>query len=273
LNKKQLRCLISAFSAPQRGFLARREAEVAELLRNILKLINYLKHLSNTRFSTLDCRCVFCNSMFINIHTHSTASKAQAIISLYEQFEQTKEPGLYSIGLHPLYLQHATMDDVKQWAVYERVVAIGECGLDKLSSFSMEQQQQLFYQQVLLANELKKPLVVHCVRAFDEALAVLKQAQVPVIFHGFNKSKELAQQLVDKGYYISLGTALQQERMQEVLRLIPVTQLFLETDVADVSIEAVYKLAAHSLQVELNSFSLQLQQNAVTVFGEQILLS
>ena len=208
--------------------------------------------------------------MYIDIHTHSFTTSKHSIVSLYEQLERSKQPGLYSIGLHPCYLHNAGLEDVKQWAVYERVLAIGECGLDKLSPFSMEMQQQAFYKQVLLANEVKKPLIIHCVRAFDEVLAVLKQARVPVIFHGFNKSKELAKQLLDQGFYLSFGKILEQERMQEVIRSVPLTQLFLETDMADISIETVYQLAATAYNVDRISLSLQLQKNAITVFGEKI---
>jgi TatD DNase family protein len=211
--------------------------------------------------------------MYINIHTHSLLAGHLSIVSLYEKFEQSKQPGFYSIGLHPLYLDRALFEDVKQWAVYERILAIGECGLDKLSSFPLELQQQEFYKQVLLANELNKPLIIHCVRAFDEVVAVLKHARVPVIFHGFNKSRELAKQLIDKGYYLSLGKVLEQERSKELVSVIPVTQLFLETDNNDIRIETIYQLAADAYNVELNSLSLQLQKNAITVFGEKIVHS
>lgn len=209
--------------------------------------------------------------MYINIHTHSLTAPHHSIVSLYEKFEQSKQAGYFSIGLHPLYLDRAQFDDVKQWAVYERVLAIGECGLDKFSSFPLEIQQQEFYKQVLLANELKKPLIIHCVRAFEEALAILKHAEVPVVFHGFNKNKELAKQLLDKGYYLSLGNILKQERSEELVSVIPVTQLFLETDMVEAGIATIYQMAAKAYNVELNSLSLQLQKNAAAVFGEKIL--
>jgi TatD DNase family protein len=209
--------------------------------------------------------------LFINIHTHQSSTAAVSILSLYEQFQKSKEPGFYSIGLHPCYLSNASLDDVKQWAAYEQVVAIGECGLDKVCKTDFVKQQQIFYKQVLLANELGKPLIIHCVRAFEEVLGILKHATVPVIFHGFSKSKELALQLTNKGYYLSFGKALEQERVKEVLSVIPLQQVFLETDMADASIESIYELAASALAIELNSLSLQLQKNAATVFGKTIL--
>ncbi len=91
------------------------------------------------------------------------------------------------------------------------------------------------------------------------------------MFHGFNKSKELAKQLLDKGYYLSLGNILKQERSEELVSVIPVTQLFLETDMVEAGIETVYQMAAKAYNVELNSLSLQLQKNAAAVFGEKIL--
>ena len=216
--------------------------------------------------------------MYINIHTHSLTASHHSIVSLYEKFEQSKQAGYFSIGLHPLYLDRALFEDVKQWAVYERILAIGECGLDKLSSFPLELQQQEFYkqvfeQQIQLANAVKKPLILHCVKAYEEVVQQLKQATVPVVFHGFNKSKELAKQLLDKGYYLSLGKILEQERSGELVSVIPLTQVFLETDIAEAAIETVYQMAAKAYNVELNSLSLQLQKNAITVFGEKIVHS
>lgn len=209
--------------------------------------------------------------MLINIHTHQRLTSSVCILSLYEQFERSKEQGFYSIGLHPCYLSKSSLDDVKQWAIYEQVLAIGECGLDKVCSTDFALQQQLFYRQVLLANELQKPLIIHCVRAFDELLHIVKHATVPVVFHGFNKSKELAMQITGKGYYLSFGKALKQEKMKEVLRSVPLQQVFLETDMVELNIEHIYELASTALAIELNSLSLQLQKNAVTVFGELIL--
>lgn len=210
--------------------------------------------------------------MFINIHTHQPAlANETAIVNFYENFERVAATGLYSIGLHPCFSTHAEMEELKEWSTHKYVITIGECGLDKLSTTNFLLQQQLFEQQVQLANSLQKPLIIHCVKAWTEVLEILQGSKVPVIFHGFNKSKELALQLTGKGYYLSFGKALEQDQMKEVITSVPLSQVFLETDTAGVSIQYIYELAAAAFVIELNSLSLKIQKNAVTVFGEIIL--
>lgn len=149
------------------------------------------------------------------------------------------------------------------------VVAIGECGLDKMIVTELELQKAVFRKQIQLAASLQKPLIIHCVRAWEEVFSLLKQENFtrPVLFHGFNKSTELAQTLIDKGYYLSFGSTLKIPAKQALLREIPIERILLETDDAPISIEEVYDYAAKALQIDMNSLSLQLQKNAGAVFG------
>ncbi len=98
------------------------------------------------------------------------------------------------------------------------------------------------------------------------------KVNVPVIFHGFNKSKSLAHEIVEQGYYLSFGKALKKESIKEVVREIAINRFFLETDDADVKIEEIYKLAANALSIDLNSLSLQIQKNAIDIFGTSFLI-
>ena len=208
--------------------------------------------------------------LFINIHTHHNSDNRTTIQSLYQNYEQVQQNGIYSIGLHPCYLSEANFEELVQWSSHKNVIAIGECGLDAICNTDATQQQFVFAQQVVLANELKKPLIIHCVRAWGDVLKLLQPCKVPVVFHGYNKSKELALQLISKGYYLSFGKALQQERIQEMVSLLPVEQILLETDTATISIETIYEYAAKAFSIELNAFSLQILNNAVNVFGNKL---
>jgi TatD DNase family protein len=181
-----------------------------------------------------------------------------------------QQPGMYSVGLHPWYITaqwQQAIEEVKRWSVYEHVLAIGECGLDKICETDFALQQQVFEQHIAWANTLGKPLIIHCVKAFDETLLALKQSQVPVIFHGFNKSRDLALQIIRAGHYLSFGKALGQPRMNQLLKSIPPERIFLETDDADISIQQVYQLAAAAYNIDELSLSLQLRQNVKTVFN------
>jgi TatD DNase family protein len=217
--------------------------------------------------------------LFINIHTHQPPAGNEWVVqNRYDHFEATLNGGNYSIGLHPWYITADSwllqMEDLLQYSSNKNILAIGECGLDKVCATDFTLQQNVFAQQISIANTINKPLIIHCVKAFEEVQQLLQQhkVQVPVIFHGFNKSKTLALQLADKGYYLSFGKALQLPAMQHVLASLPQQQIFIETDAADIGIENMYTLAAKALQIDTNTLSLQIKKNAAVVFGESIIL-
>lgn len=111
-------------------------------------------------------------------------------------------------------------------------------------------------------------------RAHAEVIALLKQTpvQVPVVFHGFNKSKELAQQLIALGYYLSFGKGLEKQGLQEVMAALPIAKIFLETDNSTISIPEIYTYAAAAFQIDEDSLSLRLQKNAAKVFGPALVV-
>lgn len=194
------------------------------------------------------------------------------IRNLHDHWEKAVIPGRFSIGIHPWYIERTGQEQLRQleqWSTHPHVLAIGECGLDKVCSTDFSLQQEVFTGQIRLANSIQKPLVIHCVRAWEEVFSLLKKQEiaVPVIFHGFAKNAAMASRIISDGYYLSFGKALQRERIREVLRYIPADRFFLETDDAALSIESVYDMAIDTLSIDHNSLSLQLQKNAATVFG------
>lgn len=216
--------------------------------------------------------------MYINVHTHHT-QPVEGILSignLYKKFDAIETNSLYSVGLHPWFITAETwqqqFETVKETCRLQNVVAVGEAGLDKVCTTDFAVQQTVFAAHIQLANELQKPLIVHCVRAHAEAMQLLKQQQVnvPVLFHGFTKSKELALQLMAQGYYLSFGHGLMKENLRTLLAALPIEQVLLETDNSTASIEEIYKLAAAAFQIDEDSLSLQLQKNAAKVFGAVI---
>ncbi|GAA4787856.1 TatD family hydrolase [Olivibacter ginsenosidimutans] len=193
---------------------------------------------------------------YIDIHTHQLISEAD--ICIYNLRQQYQTQYLYpycSIGIHPWDITLASwkqqLDELKHYASLSPVAAIGECGLDKLCSVDWQLQCTIFAAQVSLANWVKKPLIIHCVKAFEEVMAILKteKNQVPVIFHGFNKKQTLAAMLTKKGYYLSFGGAILKDQHTDSLLSCPLTQLFFETDNNQYSIHQVYEKAASLLNI------------------------
>jgi TatD DNase family protein len=189
---------------------------------------------------------------FIDIHTHKHNAEVGliSIQNLLADFDQIPEEGWYSIGLHPWHLQpdqaQALPDSLLRAAAARNVLAIGECGLDTVCDTPMALQRAVFILQIALANEIRKPLIIHCVRAFDEVLTILRKhrVSVPVIFHGFRKADRLAAKILDAGHYLSFGRHLLTPSVAEVFRKLPVDRVFLETDDTDIPIADIYEAAA-----------------------------
>lgn len=215
---------------------------------------------------------------FFNVHTHQW-SKQTYVVELVNQYPQELNEAIpqYSIGIHPWHIieKRLTADhDIMQKSMSQpNCWAVGECGLDKRIEIPLTLQQQVFETQLLLAQEYNKPVIIHCVAAFQEVVAIKKKLQitVPLIIHGFSKNKAVAQQLLDNGFYISFGKyLLRNPALEEVFASIPNDRFFLETDTVEEGIEAVYELAARYKNTTVAAIQTQIQSNFNTVFGPKI---
>lgn len=209
---------------------------------------------------------------YIDIHTHKQNSKTVSIVNCFGNFSQLPVSGFYSVGIHPWYINTETEKQFMELTLISKhanVVAIGECGLDKVCKTDFTLQQHYFIKQIQLANTFHKPLIIHCVRAYNEVMKILEEqkVQVPIIFHGFNKRKAIAQELITKGYYLSFGKHLLNTSVAETFKTLPLEQLFLETDDSDMEIEEIYKASAAIKNIEVATLAEQLTKNALQVFN------
>ena len=121
-------------------------------------------------------------------------------------------------------------------------MAVGEAGLDKLTAAPMELQVRMFEKQVELSEKYRLPLIIHCVKAMDELLAVRKKLNPAQswIWHGFRGKPQQAEQLIKNGIYSFFRCALSGGTVKGV----SVGHLFLETDDSPVDIEEVLRQVA-----------------------------
>jgi len=215
-------------------------------------------------------------SMFLDVHTHYPPSEPDvlAIGNRHSGFGAAVASSYASAGLHPWYIRSETLSDdfdaLRQYAVQPGVLAIGECGLDKLTGADWGTQCRAFEWQIALAEELQKPLVIHCVKAFQECLALLKHTGVSVVFHGINNRLSVLRPVIDAGHYLSFGKALLHPNpaITEGFRAVPMEQLFLETDDTRADIREVYKTAAQLRNIPEKEIVLQLELNFGKVFKQ-----
>lgn len=213
---------------------------------------------------------------FLDLHTHFRQVKPQRkgleVITIYNLLPQELHDGTiemlnerygantyFSAGIHPWYLLPTTVDSqlsvISQYSKSPKVKVIGECGLDKLRGPEMEVQEAAFIQQIRMANEANKPLLIHCVRAYNELIKIRKSMDitVPTVIHGFNKSAELATTLIKHGFLLSFGKALLNEDSHAARSLVQTFEsghpVFLETDGSEYTIEDIYLKASNLLKV------------------------
>lgn len=211
---------------------------------------------------------------FYNLHTHSLA-KSHNEIALVNQYPQDFDANIatYSIGIHPWYIVEERI--ASDLAIIEsklkdsNCLAVGECGLDKRTETPFDLQKQVFEKQLLLAEKYGKPVIIHCVAAFQEIIETKERlnSTMPFVFHGFSKSNQLAKQLIDKGAYLSFGKyLLKNPDLESVLQSVPNDRFFLETDTMDESIAAVYKLAAKYKGITIIQLKTIIRDNCQSVF-------
>ena len=121
---------------------------------------------------------------------------------------------LASVGLHPWFLTKENFENdfrkITQLVDNQNIMAIGECGLDKLRGEDLAFQTVAFEAQIRLAESVSKPVLIHCVRAFNEVIAVKRRLNptIPLIIHGFNKNVNVLNELLRHGFFISIGAAI-----------------------------------------------------------------
>ncbi len=177
--------------------------------------------------------------MFLDIHTHNPDAGPQAIINL-PLGADIPPRGAYSMGIHPWDTATATDADIERLdaaARDERIVAIGECGLDALRGAPLERQEQIFLRQAAISEAVGKPLIIHAVRTHGR-IAELRRRLKPSqkwIIHGFRGKPQLARQLLEAGCDISLGALFN----PEVPAVVPPGRLHAETDISDEPISRI----------------------------------
>lgn len=203
---------------------------------------------------------------FFDFHHH----KRNVTYGIYNVDIENKVPQFpYSVGIHPKDIDLNNLEKQFNWLqsiIDDNCLSIGECGLDGLIPIDMEIQETVFLRQIKLSNELKKPLVIHCVRKFYEIISFRKKGEQPMIIHGFNKKQSMAQDLIKNNFYLSFGKAvLYNLSLQNTLKTIPLHRIFLETDNDDFNLEELYQKVSEIKGISLDKLNEQIKENLETI--------
>ncbi len=191
--------------------------------------------------------------------------------------EFAENPSIFhTLGIHPWFEISEPMgvfDRIKKhYLENANCLGIGECGLDKMKGLPFNQQLAIFEQLIQLANDINAPLVIHCVRAFDDVLYLYKtHAKTPWAIHGYTRNKDLAKQLIDAGLYISVPLAdSMPPTMVDTLSFIPIESIFIESDNDySVALEKRYALLSTIKNIEIDVLKDAIYNNFTNFFKQK----
>jgi len=218
----------------------------------------------------------------IDIHTHHTPEEAGEffIQNIFPSDETLtlKPGGFYSVGLHPWFINNGhnhkeQLHELEQKATLQEVIAIGECGLDKLANTESQLQLEVFVRQCEIAESVNKPVVIHCVKSYNEISHLKRRMKpkVPWILHGYTGNDMITKQLLQLGFYYSLGKILLTDNPQIISTVeeLPVDHLFFETDEWQKPVREVYEKYAEIKGMPAEELAEQIMWNFRQVFIRQ----
>ena len=146
-----------------------------------------------------------------------------------------KYPYIYAaVGVHPENIGGGTAAEIEELSKHKKCVAIGEIGLDYYwVSDNKKEQIDLFEEQLILANRLRLPVIVHDRDAHADTLELLKKLRPRGVVHSFSGSAQMAKEILNLGMYIGIGgviTFKNAKKLPEVVEMLPEDRFLLETD-------------------------------------------
>ena len=204
----------------------------------------------------------------IDAHTHAapSAPDTAALVNLTPGTSaEAAENRYYSCGIHPEDIGKYSPDELRTILTRIPCSAVGECGLDARLPF---EQETVFHEQIRLAEELKLPMVIHCVRKYYDVIRIRKaeHAAMPWLIHGFRGNRETGTALLQAGCLLSLSPVWLMH-LEEFPDWLPDGKFLLETDEADIPLAALYEHAIRLRKDSPERFGMMLQETFNAFLG------
>lgn len=206
--------------------------------------------------------------MYFDAHTHHHQHTNHEVYNLRVEEEICDN---FSIGIHPW----DASEGLKSLPFIEKIiqekgcVAIGETGLDRIQGPDLSVQDWLFRKHIELSETYQLPLIIHCVRCWNELKLIRRELQPKQywIYHGISKAS-LMQEILSEGFIVSIGArVLSNEKLQEAVKMIPFEQMLIETDDSLVPIERIYHIIAELKGIPTSELKAILAHNFKRIFS------
>lgn len=207
--------------------------------------------------------------MITDVHTHHS-DRNNAVVNASVSDFKPRDGFFYSLGIHPWDIAKTDCDRafnaVSELAMScSQVVAIGECGLDALIDTPLDVQIDLMKRHIELSERLRKPLIIHCVRRFNEILTLYRRfhPEQAWIIHGFRSNVNVLRPLLaEGGIYFSIGDKFNSEAVQAI----PEERLLIETDESSLPIETIAEKIAAARSITAHRLMNIAAENASALF-------
>ena len=170
-------------------------------------------------------------------------------------------------GVHPAYSAQwndAAAIQLRELTHQSKVVAVGEIGLDGTVGPAIQQQEMVLRAQLQVALDVEVPVLLHARQATGQLLSILRELEIGKriggIWHGFSASIQAAQELVELGFKIGVGSVLLREnarKLPDAVKMLPASALVLETDFPDMAERPEVLLKVAEKVAELRGWSLE----------------
>lgn len=219
--------------------------------------------------------------LYLNFHAHrqKPANNEIVIQSLFLQdnlITPKSDKIFFTAGLHPWHANQLSEKEIEDKLVKlietKSIIAVGEAGLDKLKGPDLQTQEKVFKIHVAVAEKYNLPVIVHSVKAHNEILKLKidSNSQIPWVLHHYSGSKQLAMDLIDHGFYLSLSYHIDNgnSRLSQYLGELPIDKIFLETDDFNVNIKQLYKVVCEKFKITEQELKKQLIKNLKKLINE-----
>jgi len=183
--------------------------------------------------------------IWFDFHTHQQNVPNSLFNVVLNNNETPPEEGHFCAGLHPWFeLNDQYISELKKVLENPRCLAIGETGLDRVRKENFEEQIDYFKHHIDLAKIFNKPIVLHCVKAYQDVLQIMNSTKIdlPIVFHDYNGDTQTTERLLkEENVFFSYGDKLFKDNSKghQSLKTIPLSRLLIETDDSGKPIEDI----------------------------------
>lgn len=212
--------------------------------------------------------------MLLNSHTHLKYANNNSIVcgTSKGDWDKVAKYKYHALGIHPWFVENNFSQDIQileEKIKQQKVIAIGEIGLDFHIKTDQNLQLKIFNLQLNLAQKYNLPVVIHAVKSLDKIINILSKYTVIAQIHGFNGSEIQGQKLLNLGHYLGFGYYKKSLKLQEFIKNTPTNKILIETDEKDSKyLSAVVIEIANLRKITITEMVKICDKNANTLFGK-----